>query len=205
MKRFLSYLRGRKRSSVSARLSLEPLDSRVLPSVTLRGRDLHIVGTGESDKVVIDKINNDFKVTENGKVYRFRQTAVTGTIYFSGFGGNDTLNAYHIPRRVVADGGSGNDLIKGGNLDDSLNGGGDSDFIEGGGGSDRIDGGAGIDYLNGGSGNDTLYGGAGNDQLLGGDGVDWLYGGSDKNYLFGGAGDDMIFDGRYNHHIPKAP
>jgi len=69
------------------------------------------------------------------------------TVYFFGGDGDDVVSGEMSDRRIVAEGGSGNDSIVGGTPADSLWGN------------------EGNDTLNGGGGTDFIYGGAGNDEL----------------------------------------
>ena len=76
--------------------------------------------------------------------------------------------------RLIAHGGTGNDLI---------NGGPSADILYGNDGADRLYGNAGNDYISGGRGNDLLSGAAGDDHLIGDSGADKLYGGTGRNRI----------------------
>jgi len=107
------------------------------PESTILGRffeKLSLDGTGFSDvfsflPLVGTSIDND-------------------TVFVDGGGGDDVIDAEQIGRRIVAEGGTGDDDIVGGDQNDLLRGGG------------------GDDVLDGGPGNDTLTGGAGNDVFV---------------------------------------
>lgn len=87
-------------------------------------------------------------------------------------------------RPLVAETGSGDDVLEGGSVHDSLTGGAGDDVLRGGDagdaltgedGDDRLEGGAGKDTLSGGNGDDVLVGGAGRDSLGAHDGADRLH------------------------------
>jgi Ca2+-binding RTX toxin-like protein len=104
---------------------------------------------------------------------------------FSGDAGNDTLDGSGTSTKIVADGGTGNDVLTSGSANDSLSGGAGNDSLDGGLGDDTLSGGAGNDLLEGAKGNDTVIGGAGDDTLAWDDGD-----GSDR--MSGNAGYDTI-------------
>lgn len=99
---------------------------------------------------------------------------------------------------MIADGGSGNDVLIGGT---------GSDQLVGSLGHDNLFGNPGVDSLRGDSGNDTLQGGSEKDQLLGGAGSDSLHGGSgddefDTGDIGGGAdGADFVDGGPGKDHV----
>ncbi len=108
--------------------------------------------------------------------------------------GNDTIAIGDLSgtdvKKVVAEGGLGNDVIDGSAQASSAI----ALTLRGNDGNDVLTGGAGKDTLDGGAGNDTLAGGLGKDMLLGGDGNDTLNGGQDgkKDTLVGGSGADTF-------------
>jgi Ca2+-binding RTX toxin-like protein len=116
--------------------------------------------------------------------------------HVSGGSGNDTIAMAAIggesPVPLIADGGSGDDIINGGNADDVL---------FGGSGNDRIVGVEGNDFIDGGDGDDELIwtGGiapTGEAAMFGGDGDDRLSGGtSNAAVMDGGNGSDVIVAG----------
>ena len=146
----------------------------------------------------------------------------TGTVFFNGYGGDDTLDGSATDKPIVADGGDGNNVLIGGSANDTLIGGAGDDYFDGGAGFDVVSyagAGAGvtIDLALGGAQN---TGGAGNDQLIsiegligsnfddtlkgdgthnvlliGGGGNDTLIGGSGDDYFDGGAGFDTLTGG----------
>lgn len=167
----------------AARLALEVLDQRDVPSVTL-GADgtLAITGTNFGDTTTVTREPNAYRPDRNDIVVRTTEVsyatgrltletrttrspeAAVARITYSGRDGNDRFtNGTALP--CVAHGDGHNDV---------LNGGGGSDTLRGGTGDDTLDGGDKGDVLDGGSGNDTLSGGAGTDVLLGGDHDDTL-------------------------------
>ncbi|HPP02057.1 MAG TPA: calcium-binding protein, partial [bacterium] len=153
-------------------------------------------------------------VTDGDEIFKVSATATdaaagTQTIRVE-YNGN--VQSYSHVKKVVADGGEGNDqiivdasvilptILYGGNGDDILYGGSGVDEIYGGAGADKLwgrkgddflDGGTGPDELHGEEGADTLYGGFGDDHLFGGDGDDVLRGMFGNDIMAGEAGDDM--------------
>ena len=95
-------------------------------------------------------------------------------------------------RRLVANGGDGDDVILGSRGRDKLLGGNGSDTLYGGRGNDTVCGGEGDDSIIGGSGNDKLFGNSGNDSLFGGRGRDRLIERYGSDVLNGGSGRDYI-------------
>jgi Ca2+-binding RTX toxin-like protein len=77
-------------------------------------------------------------------------------VEIDGLGGSDDLRANSYRGLVVADGGSGKDLVKGWHFADHLRGGSGADRIVGLDGNDRIDAGSGVDTVLAGDGNDRL-------------------------------------------------
>ncbi|HKB08326.1 MAG TPA: calcium-binding protein [Candidatus Polarisedimenticolia bacterium] len=109
--------------------------------------------------------------------------------------GDDTVNILDLTgvndlRTVVVDGSDGNDTIDASaQLNPAIH-----LVAQGGTGNDIIKGGAGDDVLRGGDGDDQLYGNGGYDLLIGGAGNDRLDGGNDGrvDILIGGSGADTF-------------
>ena len=78
------------------------------------------------------------------------------TVTVNGGAGNDIIAASLSGRRLVADGGDGNDTLNGGFDMDVLNGGSGDDILDGGNGQDTLTGGSGLDSLTGGNNADTF-------------------------------------------------
>ncbi len=98
-------------------------------------------------------------------------------------------------RRIVFEGGDGDDLF----INDTAirclaNGGPGNDYLEGGDGNDKLLGGPGNDILIGFKGKDKLFGEAGEDLLFGMQGKDQLDGGADNDSLHGGKDIDTLTD-----------
>jgi Ca2+-binding RTX toxin-like protein len=75
-------------------------------------------------------------------------------------GGDDRVSiSGNVTKRVILDGGLGNDLLNGGAGGNIILGGGGNDHVIGGGGNDILIGGTGADSLDGQSGQDVLVGG----------------------------------------------
>ncbi len=147
-------------------------------------------------------------------------TGTTGSIYFDGGNGNDTLSASAATNVLQAHGGDGNDTLTTGAANDFLYGEAGNDTLNGGGGNDQLFGGAGNNTLIGGTGFDSAdYSGepaaitvnlaagtatngyGGNDTLSGIEAVigtsfgDSITGSTAAEYLIGGAGDDILAGG----------
>src|SRR5689334_19825065 len=138
---------------------IETLENRRLLSITLSGGVLTVTGTAGADHIEFQKRASEgkLKVEANGVERKFALSSVT---------------------KIVALGGTGNDVITFSGRDGGLN-------VKA-----SIDGGAGNDFIEGGLGNDTLVGGAGNDSIQGGGGNDIISGGLGNDRLDGGAGND---------------
>ena len=186
-----------------ARLGLERLSDRTLPSTSLVGGTLTIAGTGDHDTATVSRQYLDgvwwVRVNEQRRSGTFtypavdswyRQSAVS-RIEFSG-GNGDDLFINNTPIRSTAHGGSGDDVLKGGFGIDALHG------NEG---YDQLNGRAGGDYLYGDSGKDVILGSAGMDRIYGGDGDDKLFGGSSYDYVYGEAGNDFLDDGGGSNYL----
>ncbi len=190
-------------------LSLEELETRAVPSVTLVGSQLRIEGGDGRDDVAISTRNlrgqSVVTVQINNQYVSNTPAAQVKSIVFHGNGGDDRfrfLDATAIPCYLdggtgndILDGGAGNDTILGGTGDDTLDGEGGDDYLDGGAGDDGLNGGAGNDIVHGGTGADKIKGGAGNDVLYGDDGNDTLEGGAGSDTLYGGNGNDLLCGG----------
>jgi Ca2+-binding RTX toxin-like protein len=172
---------------------VEPLDDRILPSVTavFSAGVLTVVGDNQDNNIVVSRDTAGHIFVDGGAVaVRGGAPTVANTSLIEVFGlaGNDHISLDEtngaLPSAYLF-GGTGNDTLTGGSGNDRLYGDAGNDILLGRGGNDQ---------LFGGSGNDTLTGGAGTDQVFGGDGDDlmiWNPGdGSDLNE--GGAGNDTV-------------
>jgi len=154
--------------SNGARLSLEQLDRRDVPSATavLQGQTLVIKSDGASDQVFVSEAGGQVLVSINGQMQAPIARSAVQSITFDGGAGDDIfVNSTSI--FSVAVGGSGRDLLVGGSAGN---------------------------VLFGGTGNDVLVGGAGNDFLIGESGNDVVFGGAGRDVIFGGAGRDQFVD-----------
>ena len=115
--------------------------------------------------------------------------------YVVGSYGNDFLSHSTADKRIVMNGGRGNDTLIGSANSDLIDGSVGDDTLYGGAGNDFLYGGAGVDYLYGEDGNDYLYGGSEHDELHGGTGNDHLYGEGGADTLIGGEGRDSLYGG----------
>ncbi len=171
-------------------------------------------GLSEDDVIVVSGTNKDDAIN----ISRDEDGSLTVDI-----NGKSTTYTAEEARRLIIDGGSGNDTIKadssvtrglniwGGDGKDTIQGGSGADRINGGAGNDTIQGGAGTDYIDGGRGNDIIRGGAGNDNIRDDYGSNFLYGneGNDRiiahgvdadsssgaNFIYGGEGNDYLEGG----------
>lgn len=179
-----------------ARLSLELLDLRALPSASLANGVLTIDGTDGRDVIVVHQMGGKLSVAGqsidvNGTLVRSILATEVARISVAAGDGNDRIDLSQVRVPTVVDAGGGNDVVLGGMNDD---------VIEGGAGKDRLVGLAGNDILRGGNGNDTLFGASGNDALLGQDGDDKLYGQAGDDELDGGSGNDIVMGGFGRDH-----
>lgn len=108
-------------------------------------------------------------------------------------------------RKVVVDGGIGNDIIEVGDVGVPVEatGGEGDDLIAGGRAGDDLAGEAGDDTVLGGSGNDTISGRDGGDLLLGGTGGDDMSGGDGADIMEGGAGNGDLLKGEGGRDLLK--
>src|SRR5262249_20285582 len=144
---------------------------------------LLIHGTAGDDTVSISvtpHAKGKLQVVYDGQQYTFGARGVK-KIVFDGGAGNDSFTN-NTAIRSVADGGTGKGTLVGGSGNDTLIGGAGDDMLLGRGGNDLLEGGTGKDVLRGARGADTLSGGLGDDTLDGGQGNDDLSGdgGSDS-------------------------
>src|SRR5262249_36381600 len=148
----------------TARLALQSLETRHMPSASVANGVLTVRGSDMADDITVQRILIPgtllVRVIENGQVTDFPAFQVRRVRVF-GNGGDDTIS-HNIGSIGAA--------------------------LYGGDGSDTIYGDDGNDYLNGGAGDDTLYGWGGNDTLAGGAGEDKLYGGGGYDHLYGRGG-----------------
>jgi Ca2+-binding RTX toxin-like protein len=127
------------------------------------------------------------------------------SLTIEGGSGNDVLNAESAGRALIANGGTGDDLITGSQFNDTASGGEGNDSIYGLNGADQITGDAGQDWIFGDGGDDVLSGGDDDDFLFGGSGADAVSGdagndsasgqGGSRDSVTGGTGDDILIGG----------
>ena len=170
--------------------------------------ELHVGGGTNADTVNIGALTGT--------------TIEQNTIFFDGGAGNDVLNGSSTDRRIVAEGGLGNDSLTGGSSNDILNGSAGNDNYEGRSGVDTIDFSstirgifvnlaavsnqatgpeigtdqiARVENVIGGSGADRITGNVAANQLVGGEGNDILNSGVGNDTLDGGIGADTMRGG----------
>jgi Ca2+-binding RTX toxin-like protein len=175
-----------------ARLNLDSLDHRIVPSATLANGVLTINGTEGRDVIVVRQAHGQLRIRGesievNGSTIRSVGVADVKRIEVSAGAGNDRVNLIGVRVAISVDAGDGDDRVFGGVGDDT---------IVGGGGDDRLFGFGGSDDISGGVGDDRIFGGAGDDQLLGEEGDDRVNGQVGNDNCDGGTGDDRITGGR---------
>jgi Ca2+-binding RTX toxin-like protein len=138
-------------------------------------------GTAGDDQIAASSANGVVSVSGLAAQVRITGTEASGDrLELNGLGGGDTIDATGLEpaeMRLLADGGTGDDVLLGGDGDDVLIGGDGSDVLFAGSGDNVALGGAGDDVLRGEEGDDVLDGGAGDDILIGGAGDDILLNG----------------------------
>jgi Ca2+-binding RTX toxin-like protein len=171
-------------------LALEPLNDRILPSVTASfipaAGVLSVFGDSQDNTIVISR-NAAGQILVNGGAVAVHggtpTVANVSLIQAFGQAGNDTITLDEANGALPSAnlfGGDGNDTLTGGSGNDLLFGQAGNDVLLGKGGADLLFGGAGDDVLTGGAGNDQVFGEAGNDRMIWnpGDGSDLLEGGA---------------------------
>ncbi len=138
-------------------------------------------GTAGDDQVAASSANGVVSVSGLAAQVRITGTEASGDrLELNGLVGGDTIDATGLEpaeMRLLADGGTGDDVLLGGDGDDVLVGGDGSDVLFAGSGDNVALGGAGDDVLRGEEGDDVLDGGSGDDILIGGPGDDILLNG----------------------------
>jgi Ca2+-binding RTX toxin-like protein len=210
---------SRKANHRNFRPSLQLLEGRTLPAISLANGVISITGTDLADTARVtyddrgtflnirdDRLSVTLSNSNSSELRQYDLFRAVNTISgirwdlnvirvdFFGRGGNDVFSSDNsVP--VVAAGESGSDSLYGGTGADTLEGGSGADYIRGDRGDDNLAGyyrglaGAGAD------GNDTIAGGAGNDTLSGCAGNDTLGGDEDADSINGNDGLDTLFGG----------
>lgn len=200
----------------SARLMLEALEQRDMPSVTsvfTNTPDLktcfQVTVNCNSNPSNVSIAVTDYDSVQIGKnsyeIAQFTITDSTNNFSKSVWARNTSTT------KIVVNGGAKDDTVhndtaftsyqygNGGN--DKLYGGSKADYLYGGTGDDTLNGNGGSDYLYGNDGKDTLNGGAGYDHLEGGTGDDTLNGDADGDWLYGNEGNDTLNGGTGNDNL----
>jgi Ca2+-binding RTX toxin-like protein len=159
---------------------MEALDERTLPSITLIGSVLTVVGTGAADGITVWRPAADGVQVDISNTHESRQFAIANVtkIEIRGGASRDLI--------ILGDGVTLPTEIFGGRGPDTIRGGGAVDIIHGGRGNDTIQGRAGNDILEGNEGRDIIRGGAGDDHIDGGNGLDALRGDLGSDTLLSG-------------------
>lgn len=135
---------------------------------TTRSQDDVIYGRGGDDEIDVFNGGIDFVYGGEGDdvitQYELPSFSTSGTVFFYGESGNDTLSTLTIAGELY--GGAGDDVLISNDM------------------TDKLDGGFGDDWISAGNGSDDIYGGDGNDIILG------LVGGAKT--VDGGAGNDLV-------------
>jgi uncharacterized protein (TIGR03118 family) len=130
-------------------------------SAVLKGSDLIVTGSPDSDHIDIDADHNGTHiiVSAGGQKIGTFDTASISTIQVNGFAGNVVISVDpRIRLTTILDGGAGNDHIFGGGGSNILLGGPDNDVLVGGSARDILIGGDGVDTLFARGGDDILVG-----------------------------------------------
>jgi len=168
---------------------VEFLDDRAMPSITLVGGVLTVLGTGVADGITVwrpaaDGVQVDISNTHESK--RFAIADVTKIEIRGGAGGDLIILGDGVTLPTEIFGGRGPDTIRGGGAADIIHGGRGNDAIQGRAGNDTLEGNEGRDIIRGGDGDDHIDGGNGLDALRGDLGTDTLLSGFDfDNQLLG--------------------
>jgi Ca2+-binding RTX toxin-like protein len=159
---------------------VEALDDRALPSITLVGGVLKVVGTGAADGITVWRPAADGVQVDISNTHESRQFAIADVtkIEIRGGASGDLI--------ILGDGVTLPSEIFGGRGPDTIRGGGAADIVHGGRGHDTIQGRAGNDILEGNEGRDIIRGGAGDDRIDGGNGLDALRGDLGTDTLLSG-------------------
>lgn len=131
-------------------------------TATLKGSDLTITGSRDSDSVSIslDRSGQHMIVRAGGEQIGSFDTAAVGTVRFAGLAGDDSIVIDpRVTATAILDGGAGNDFLAAG---------GGNAILLGASGNDVLVGGPGRDILIGGTGSDALFAHGGDDILIGG-------------------------------------
>lgn len=129
--------------------ALEPLEGRMLLSITQVGTDLQVDGTSGPDDITLRLAGNNSRVVVslNGQAKSFTRVGLR-RIVVRGLAGDDAiLSSAKLNLPITVSAGKGNDLVRGGAGDDVLRGDEGNDTLVGGAGSDRLRGGAGRDQV----------------------------------------------------------
>lgn len=202
----------------TARFIFGGLDTEI--ALDAIGGALRISETGSETSTNLVRATEEIEIRAGAGNDEFRIENLSGVPDFDiltidGEAGDDVIVATRLDPgiRLIARGGSGNDIVFGGTANDVLFGedgrdqllaGDGNDLISGGAGNDIMVAGNGNDVLLGGDGNDIMIAGAGNDILLGGDGNDVLDGGAGTDFIDGGAGADSAINGETVINVPFA-
>jgi Ca2+-binding RTX toxin-like protein len=184
-----------------ARLGLESLDRRDLPSITWGDYAVTVTGDGSNDLVTVTRDTRNTSTVYDDKLIVRRDHGSYGNpsenLFTSLYTEPFTMQIYwpgtttQIIKSVKANLGNGwNEFTNSTSLPSVANGGSDPDVLRGGSGQDKLYGNAGADRLYGNNGSDRLYGGDHTDYLYGGAGTDGLYGGYGIDLLEGNGGSD---------------
>lgn len=152
---------------------IEPLDRRLLLSVSVVNHNLLINGTNNNDVIVVTQFSDHFTVQVGNQSKSIPRTGIKQVVAY-GLKGDDRIDLHGCAVHVLVHGDEGDDTVFGGSGGDRIFGGDDDDVLKGGAGNDTIE---------GGDGKDTMYGNAGDDSFHADD-VFW------EDHLDGGPGHD---------------
>jgi uncharacterized protein GlcG (DUF336 family) len=164
--------RSRKpRTAHRSRLSVEPLESRLLlsASASLTGGVLSIAGDGGNDRILVreDSATAQLLVQDRGHtVGQFASSAVQQIQINTGSGNCFVMVAPNVTQPTTMNGGAGKNVLLAG---------------------------SGPTTMTGGTGGNKLVGGSGTDQLVGGAGPNTIISRSDSTTVTGGTGPNQVF------------
>jgi len=162
---------------------LELLGDRTLPSITLTGGTLSVVGSGMADQIQVWRPAAGMLQVANmttGENRRFSLSSVHELEIRGGDGDDAIVVGVGVMIPATIRGGRGNDLLMGGAGGDTIFGQTGNDVICGRGGNDDLHGDDGDDDIRGGAGDDHMDGGRGRDDCNGQSGNDDVMNGMDQ-------------------------
>jgi Ca2+-binding RTX toxin-like protein len=188
-------------------MNFEPLESRLLMSVSLANGTLTVEGKIYANNyLAVSQSGSTLTVYDNGFYSSFNTSSVS-QIWLKGKDFNDSLSTAGVTISTRVDGGGGDDVITTGLGNDTVYSGAGADTIGTGPQSqlikrfltpvyddnDFVSSDAGNDTVTTGMGNDTTYAGYGDDVINANAGQDWVFADDGNDIVRGNDGDDVLF------------